>query len=207
MSCSIRRLVSGGAALTIALAFGVLAGCVGTRGVVQDIRYDFGPPAPLAAASTMPAVKVLDVTAPQSLSTDNLNYRLGFADAQRLASYSGSHWTMPPSQLLTQRLRTALSSRGTVLTGADGVRAPVLRIDLQEFEQVFDGRDESHGAVTARVTLLQDGKVLGQRTFIARAPASSSDAAGGARALAAASDDFVAQVTAWLGVQALVAAQ
>jgi cholesterol transport system auxiliary component len=114
---------------------------------------------------------------------------------------------MPPSQLLTQRLRTALSSRGTVLTGADGVRAPVLRIDLQEFEQVFDGRDESHGAVTARVTLLQDGKVLGQRTFIARAPASSSDAAGGARALAAASDDLVVQVAAWLGVQALVAAQ
>jgi cholesterol transport system auxiliary component len=203
MSCSIRRLVSGGAALTVALAFGVLAGCVGTRGVVQDIRYDFGPPAPLAAASTMPAVKVLDVTAPESLRTDNLNYRLGFADAQRLASYSGSHWTMPPSQLLTQRLRTALGSRGTVLTGADGVHAPVLRVDLQEFEQVFDGQADSHGAVTARATLMQDGKVVGQRTFVARAPASSPDAEGGARALAAASDDLVAQVVNWVGTQPL----
>ncbi|TDN61840.1 ABC-type transport auxiliary lipoprotein family protein [Paraburkholderia sp. BL10I2N1] len=203
MSCSIRRLVSGGAALTVALALGVLAGCIGTRGVVEDIRYDFGPPAPLAVASTMPAVKVLDVTAPESLSTDNLNYRLGFADAQRLASYSGSHWTMPPSQLLTQRLRTALSSRGTVLTGADGVHAPVLRVDLQEFEQVFDGQADSHGAVAARATLFQDGKVVGQRTFVARAPASSPDAAGGARALAAASDDLVAQVINWVGTQPL----
>jgi cholesterol transport system auxiliary component len=203
MSCSIRRLVSGGAALTVALALGVLAGCVGTRGVVQDTRYDFGPPAPLAAAGTMPAVKVLDVTAPEALGTDSLNYRLGFADSQRLASYSGSHWTMPPSQLLTQRLRTALSSRGTVLTGADGVHAPVLRVDLQEFEQVFDGQADSHGAVTARATLFQDGKVVGQRTFVARAPASSPDAAGGARALAAASDDLVAQVISWIGTQPL----
>jgi cholesterol transport system auxiliary component len=207
MPRSTKRFGFSGAAPALLLAFGVLSGCAGTPSALSDVRYDFGPATPPATSGTMPAVKVLDVTVPDPLNSDRLNYRLNYADAHQLASYANSHWTMPPSQLLTQRLRTALSSRGTVLTGADGVRAPVLRIDLQEFEQVFDGRDESHGAVTARVTLLQDGKVLGQRTFIARAPASSSDAAGGARALAAASDDFVAQVTAWLGVQALVAAQ
>jgi len=49
--------------------------------------------------------------------------------------------------------------------------------------------------------------VLGQHTFVARAPASTPDAAGGTRALAAASDDLVAQISAWLGVQPLVAAQ
>jgi len=207
MPRSTRRFGFSGTAPALLLALGVLSGCAGTPSALSDIRYDFGPATPPATSGTMPAVKVLDVTAPDPLNSDRLNYRLNYADAHQLASYANSHWTMPPSQLLTQRLRTALSSRGTVLTGADGVRAPVLRIDLQEFEQAFDGRDESHGAVTARVTLLQDGKVLGQRTFIARAPASSSDAAGGARALAAASDDLVAQVAAWLGVQALVAAQ
>jgi len=207
MPRSTRRFGLSGTAPALLLALGVLSGCAGTPSALSDIRYDFGPATPPATSGTMPAVKVLDVTAPDPLNSDRLNYRLNYADAHQLASYANSHWTMPPSQLLTQRLRTALSSRGTVLTGADGVRAPVLRIDLQEFEQVFDGRDESHSAVTARVTLLQDGKVLGQRTFIARAPASSSDAAGGARALAAASDDLVAQVAAWLGVQALVAAQ
>ena len=207
MPRSTRRFGLSGTAPALLLALGVLSGCAGTPSALSDIRYDFGPATPPATSGTMPAVKVLDVTAPDPLNSDRLNYRLNYADAHQLASYANSHWTMPPSQLLTQRLRTALSSRGTVLTGADGVRAPVLRIDLQEFEQVFDGRDESHGAVTARVTLLQDGKVLGQRTFIARAPTSSSDAAGGARALAAASDDLVAQVAAWLGVQALVAAR
>ena len=114
---------------------------------------------------------------------------------------------MAPSELLTQRLRNALSRRGTVLTGADGVSVPVLKVDLSEFEQVFDSQTQSHGAVTARATLIHHGKVLAQQTFTARAPASSSDAAGGAQALAAASDDVVAQISAWLGSQALVAAQ
>ena len=208
MSRSIYRLFPSSAALAVLLAFSVLtAGCAGTPAAISDIRYDFGPPNPAASAGTQPAVKVLDVSAPDTLESDKLIYRLSYADAQQIASYANSHWTMAPSQLLTQRLRGALTSRGTVLTGADGVRAPVLKVDLSEFEQVFDSRSESHGAVTARATLVQNGKVLGQRTFIARAPSSSADAAGGAQALAAASDDLVAQISAWLGVQALVAAQ
>lgn len=212
MSRSIHRLLSSGwstrAALAALLAFGVLAaGCAGNPAAISDIRYDFGPPNQAASAGQLPAVKILDVSAPGMLESDKLIYRLSYADAQQTATYANSHWTMPPAQLLTQRLRNALSSNGTVLTGADGVRAPVLKVDLSEFEQVFDSSSQSHAAVTARATLTQNGKVIGQRTFVSRAPASSSDAAGGAQALATASDDLVAQIGAWLGVQALVAAQ
>ncbi|MCX4155639.1 MULTISPECIES: ABC-type transport auxiliary lipoprotein family protein [Paraburkholderia] len=208
MSRLTHRLLSSGATLAMLLAFGVLAaGCAGTPAAISDIRYDLGPPNPAVSAGTLPAVKVLDVTAPDNLESDKLIYRLSYADAQQTASYANSHWTMAPSQLLTQRLRGALSSRGTVLTGADGVHAAVLKVDLSEFEQVFDSQSESHAAVTARATLTQNGKVIGQRTFLARAPSSSADAAGGAQALATASDDLVAQIGAWLGVQALVAAQ
>jgi len=208
MSRSIHRLLCSRAALAALLAFGVLAaGCAGTSAVVSDIRYDFGPPPQTAAAAPLPAVKVLEVGAPTVLESDRLIYRLSYADAQQTAAYANSHWTMMPSQLLTLRLRNALSARGTVLTGADGVAAPVLRVDLTQFEQVFDSPTESHGAVTARATLTLNGKVVGQHTFAARAPARSADAAGGAQALAAASDDLVAQIDAWLGSQALVAAQ
>lgn len=119
-----------------------------------------------------------------------------------MAVYRDSRWIAPPAQLLSQRLRSTLSARGAVLEGADSVRAPTLRIDLSEFEQVFDGQAESHGAVTARATLTQDGRVVGQRTFVARAPSSTPDAAGGARALAMASDDLVRQIAAWVGMQA-----
>lgn len=186
------------AMLTLVLA----AGCAADRAALSNIRYDLGPAAPVVSAGTGPALKVLDVAAPEALDTDKFVYRLAYADAQRMAVYRDSRWTAPPAQLLTQRLRSALSARGAVLEGSDGVRAPTLKVDLSEFEQVFDGESQSHGAVTARATLMQDGKVLGQRTFVARAPASTPDAAGGARALAAASDELVSQIAAWIGVQA-----
>ena len=205
---SIQRLYPAGAALAVALAFSVLAGCAGNQAAFANVRYDLGPaPQQVATSGPMPAVKVLDVTAPATLTSDKLIYRLSYADAQQTASYANSRWTMTPSELLTQRLRDALSQRGTVLTGSDGVSAPVLKVDLNEFEQVFDSQTQSHGEVAARATLIHRGKVLAQRTFVASAPASSADAAGGAQALAAASDDLVAQITTWLGAQALVAAQ
>ena len=130
MSRSIQRLWLPGAAAAVLLAFGVLvAGCAGTSAVVSDIRYDFGPPGRGDRARPLPAVKALDVTAAPVLESDRLIYRLSYVDAQQTASYANSHWTMMPSQLLTQRLRGVLSSNGTVLTGADGVAAPVLRVD------------------------------------------------------------------------------
>jgi cholesterol transport system auxiliary component len=195
------------AALAAVLAFGMLAGCAGTSAARTDIRYDLGPVPQVAASAALPAVKVLDVTAPVTLASDKLIYRLNYADAQQTASYASSHWTMQPAGLLTQRLRNALSQRGTVLTGMDGVNAPVLKVELEEFEQVFDSQAESHGAIAARATVTHSGKVLAQRTFVVRAPASSPDAAGGAQALAAASDDLIAQISTWLGTQALVAGQ
>jgi cholesterol transport system auxiliary component len=193
----------------ICLSFvAVLAGCAsGPPAAVSNIRYDLGAPAPLGSTMNMPPVKVLAVNSSKNLDSDALVYRLKYADAQRTGSYADSHWTMSPAELLTQRLRAALASRGPVLTGADAMRAPVLQVDLTDFEQVFDAPEQSHGEVSARVTLSQHGQVISQRTFIARAPSSTPDAAGGARALAAASDDLIAQMAAWLGVQPLVASQ
>ncbi|WP_415858178.1 ABC-type transport auxiliary lipoprotein family protein [Burkholderia ubonensis] len=202
MSRTLARALRPAAAALAVLTLALAAGCAGERAALSNVRYDLGPAAPVATAGHGPALKVLDVAAPDALDSDKFVYRLAYADAQRMAVYRDSRWTAPPAQLLTQRLRGALSSRGAVLEGADGVRAPTLRIDLSEFEQVFDGESQSHGAVTARATLTQDGKVLGQRTFVARAPSSTPDAAGGARALATASDDLVAQIAAWVGMQA-----
>jgi cholesterol transport system auxiliary component len=49
--------------------------------------------------------------------------------------------------------------------------------------------------------------VVSQRTFVARAPSHSADAAGGAAALAAASDDLIGQMAAWLNAQRFAASQ
>jgi cholesterol transport system auxiliary component len=128
-----------------------IAGCAsGPPAAVSNIRYDLGAPAPLGNTMNMPPVKVLAVSAAKNLDTDSFVYRLKYADAQRTGSYADSHWTMSPAELLTQRLRAALASRGPVLTGADPGRAPMLQVDLTDFEQVFDAPEQSHGEVSAR---------------------------------------------------------
>jgi cholesterol transport system auxiliary component len=196
------------AASALAASALILAGCAsGPPAAVSNIRYDLGAPLGAADAMNMPAVKVLSVSASRDLDSDAFVYRLQYADAQRTGNYSNAHWTMPPAQLLTRRLRDAMSAHGTVLTGAEAVKAPVLQVELNDFEQIFDAPGESHGVVAVRATLTQQGKIIGQRTFVSRAPSSTADAAGGARALSAASDELIAQMTAWLGVQPLVASQ
>ena len=183
---------------------GSIGGCtLGLPAAVSNIRYDLGPsPEPSAPYSgDLPTLRLFDVRAPRALETDDILYRMNYADPRRSAAYANSHWTMRPAQLLTERVRHALAAHGEVVGGGQAGQAPLLTIDLEQFEQVFDGEGQSHGALTARATLTRDGKVLAQQTFLARAPASMPDAAGGVHALAAASDDFVAQLVAWLGMQ------
>lgn len=199
---SLRPLFGLSRALLAALAVGTLvAACAGNQAALSDIRYDLGPIEAQPAPPSLPPLKVLEVSAPATLDNDGILYRIS-GDAQRESRYANSRWSMSPARLLTQRLRTSLSSRATVLSGGDAVPAPMLKVELTQFEQVFDNSASSSGVLAARATLMQGGKVIAQRSFISRAPASSQDAAGGAAALRAASDDFAGQISAWLSVQA-----
>jgi cholesterol transport system auxiliary component len=202
-----------------ALVLGTLvAACAGSPSAMNDVRYDLGlqsalpaasgqtaqgaPAAPVAPVTTgaKPLLKVLAVVAPPPLDNDGILYRMNF-DSQRTARYANSRWTMSPARLLTERLRTSLGAQATILAGGDAVQAPMLKVELYEFEQVFESPTESSGVLSARATLMQGGHVLAQRSFVTRAPASTPDAAGGVRALQAASDDFANQLGAWLGTQ------
>jgi len=193
-------------ALAALAAAALVAACAGNPASINDIRYDLGPPPSTTVSGSLPPLKVLEVNAPPQLDNDGILYRLS-ADAQRTSRYAHSRWTMSPARLLTMRLRTSLGEHATVLSGGDAVQAPMLKIELDQFEQVFDSATESSGVLMARATLIRSGKVIAQRVFVARAPAVSPDAAGGVRALAAASDDFVGQLGAWLGTQQLALTQ
>ncbi|RKP49268.1 ABC transporter [Trinickia fusca] len=185
-------------------ACALLAACsFGTPAAVSNVRFDLGPAAavPPSADKLPVTMRVFEVRASHALDSDAILYRLSYADPRRTAAYANSHWTMTPALLLTQRVRAALAAQGAVLAGGEAVDAPLLTVDLEQFEQVFDSEGQSIGALTARVTLSRAGKVLAQRTFVARAPADLPNAAGGVHALAVASDEFVAQLVAWLGMQ------
>ncbi len=206
------RSLGGGAGARVLGMFAavlIVSGCaLGTPEAVSDLRYDFGPATSLPAPNApLPAVTFIGVRAPRALDSNAIHYRLSYVDPRGTAVYTQSHWTMPPALLLTQRLRAALAEQGAVLEGGEAVAAPLLTVDLDQFEQVFDSEGQSHGELTARATLMRGERMIAQRTFVARVPAQTPNAKGGVGALAEASDAFVTQLIAWLEMQAPIAAR
>ncbi|GAA3999104.1 ABC-type transport auxiliary lipoprotein family protein [Comamonas faecalis] len=179
--------------------------------------YDFGPPAaqaPAAQAQRLPAIALAEVQT-LGLPEDStaLLYRLAYANAQQLRPYAQARWSQPPATLLTAALQEQLGQQRPVLLGdagltqqlAGGGLPAVLRVQLEEFSQVFDTPQTSAALVRVRATLSRasgQGEALqGQRLFTARVPADTPDAAGGARALTQASRQVATELAQWLQSQ------
>ncbi|VWX58771.1 conserved hypothetical protein [Burkholderiales bacterium 8X] len=214
-SLSARHASRLGALALLALAV-ALAGC----GALPDkparaTLYDFGPgtiatPAPSARAADLPTIALAEIEANARLDGTQLLYRLGYADANELRPYGQSRWSLPPAQLLRQRLREGLSARRMVLepeesatlARAEGKVPDTLRLALEEFGQYFESPSSSVGVVRLHATLIRrtpgGDQVLAQRSFVSRKPAPTSDAAGGVKALASASDALVAELVNWV---------
>lgn len=200
---------------TVVLA-ALLAACSALPDKPQrPAQYDFGP-GPLSETPTdrrapLPPLALADVEAggPLEAATGVL-YRLGYADAQQLRPYAQARWSMPPAQLVQRRVREVLGQRRTIVSAGDGAamlrsdgRQPLLvRLELQEFSQLFTSPTQSVGLLRWRVTVVDNlpagEQVLAQRQFIVQRPASSADAAGGVRALAEATDAAATELAQWL---------
>jgi len=127
-------------------------------------------------------------------------YRLDYVNDMQPRSYAGSRWSMPPAQLLEQRLKARLAQAGTVvLSGSEGANTlPVLRIEVDEVMQHFSSAQQSRAQLGLRATLFNGRTLLAQKSFQQHAPAASADAAGGARAMANASDALIDELIVWL---------
>ncbi|SFQ18474.1 ABC-type transport auxiliary lipoprotein family protein [Variovorax sp. 770b2] len=211
---------------SLATAFAGIALLVAGCGALPDkparaTLYDFGPglaataaPAAPAAALTpaaaLPTLALAEFESNTRLDGTQILYRLGYADVNELRPYGQSRWSQPPAQLLRQRLRDSLAERRMVLgpeesatiARSKGEVPDTLRISLDEFSHYFDSPTTSVGLVRLRATLIRGttggDRVLGQKTITVRRPAPSADAPGGVKALAAASDAAVAEVTQWM---------
>ena len=204
----------------MALAGIGLAALVAGCGALPDkparaTLYDFGPglaaTAPAAApTAALPTLALAEFESNTRLDGTQILYRLGYADANELRPYGQSRWSLPPAQLPRQRLRDSLAEHRMVLGPEEsatiartkGEVPDTLRISLDEFSHYFDSPASSVGLVRLRATLIRGttggDRVLGQRMFTVRRPAPSADAPGGVKALAAASDAAVAEVTQWM---------
>ena len=173
----------------------LLGGCaVGARNSPPLTVYDFGlPAARLPAAENWPRL-ALDVRSPAWFDSLNIDYRLAYDNPLKQREYADSRWAGAPGVLLAQRLRQQL---GTV--NDNGSSACLLRVELQEFSQVFASPQQSQALIQANVQLFDARRqLLVARQLTVERPAASSDAAGGVAALVDASNDFGRQLAGWL---------
>lgn len=192
--------------LAIALATfftALLGGCATQQTTEARALYDLGtlpPPQNAAAPSALPAISIAEVRTPSWLDSRTIFYRLSYANDQQPRPYANSRWSMPPAQLLGQRLKSRLGQAGAaVLSASDGVdNVPILRIDADDFTQIFTSPDQSFVRVSVRASVLNGRSLVAHRNFTREVPAPTPDASGGARALAAASDALITDMVHWL---------
>ena len=167
-------------------------------------NYDFGsPPEGRQAAGLRHALLVHDVSAPAWLDSPFIYYRLAYQDATRPQAYADSRWVTSPAELFTNRLRLQLAaSGGGIIQPGDDARAKyALRVDLEEFVQVFEAPGKSKAVVRFRASVLGKRRLAAQRSFSVERPAKTPDAEGGVRALIGASDEAVDQLVGWTAQQ------
>ena len=171
----------------------IVAGCgVGPKPKEVVGAYDFGLPAaarPVALKSLNHAI----VAAPNWMDSTSLHYRLAYANAARPAAYAQTRWVSTPAHLVEARLKERAVAGGVLLGGA----GPSLRIEIDEFSQVFDAEKSSRAVVRARASLAGAREVTAQKAFLIEMPAATPDGPGGATALGQAANALVDDVLAW----------
>jgi len=185
----------------IAIPLVLLAACASQGKGTADIAiYDLaGANAPSAAVAAAHAGLALELRLPVWLDSTAIIYRLAYADPQRVHQYARARWAGQPSPLLQQRLRQSLAI-------APGSAPCTLRVELDEFSQVFDAAASSRAVLRGEVLLLGKGRAAQARMPLrVEHPAASADVAGGVHALAAVADAAAANIAVWLQQQDLSA--
>ena len=188
---------------TLLLSLAVLAGCAIPQARDGIASYDFGLPRSDKEANPrlQHDLVVAALTAPAWMDNAGIYYRLAYQDATRPQAYAQSRWVMPPAALLGHRLRASIAraNKAAVFTPADGVRADyTLRLELEEFSQVFDAPDKSRAVVWLRASLIRNRGVVAQQGFSIERAAATPNAEGGVQALIAASDEAGNGLIDWL---------
>ena len=191
--------------MLVMLLAATLAGCsLGPEKKDPAATYDLSG-APIAAAGNArirATLLVQPVAAPGWLESNAIVYRLNYQDAARQLNYANSRWAAPVASLVAQRLRAQLAaaSDSGIVNIADSARADyALRVELEEFSQVFDTADASRAVIVARASLVNLARrsLQAQKTFTIDRPAAGANAESGVRALAAGSAELVDAIVAW----------
>ena len=186
-------------ALTLLLSAIILGGCAGTRTTPSSFVYDFGPSAKPIESKTLDRFNeriALEIRVSPWVDSPHIDYRLAYEDLFKRHEYASSLWAGSPSVLLEQQWRqqlrlTGVNSRITI--------ACLLRVEVQEFAQVFNSPQSSHASLQGQVSLVDDGRqLLALRPFNIEQAAATADAPGGVRALIQAGENLGQEISVWL---------
>ena len=191
--------------MLVLLLAATLSGCtLGPEKKDAAATYDLsGAPSSAAGKTRIRATLLVQpVAAPGWLESNAIVYRLNYQDAARQLNYANSRWAAPVASLVAQRLRAQLAaaSDSGIVNIADSARADyALRVELEEFSQVFDTAEASRAVIVARASLVNVAKrsLQAQKTFTIDRPAAGANAESGVRALSAGSAELVDAIVAW----------
>jgi len=148
-------------------------------------------------------IVVLDPIAPPWLDNHDMYYRLAYDEPARLRRYGSSRWALSPVQLVGSLLRTRMgeaTERGAAIRDYGLESDYAVRVELEEFNQVFDTERTGRAQVRLKVALNErrGRRLLAQRTFVADAACPSPNARGAVVGLRVASERVVADVVDWV---------
>jgi cholesterol transport system auxiliary component len=188
---------------------GLLGGCgLKSPPLPPTAMYDFGSPESGMQQSESRIAHVIvvqDPIAPLWLDSRDMHYRLAYDEPARLRRYASSRWAVSPVQLVGTLLRRRMGE-ATVHGGAIrdyGLESDYwVRVELEEFSQVFDTERTGRALVRMKVALNERRvrRLLAQRTFAAEAACPSPNSQGAVEGLRTASEQVVADVVDWVAM-------
>lgn len=175
----------------------IVSACAGvSRPSSPEGIYDFGLPPDRLASGERWSKLALDVSSPPWFDSLNIDYRLAYDNPLKRREYASSRWAGAPAAMLSQRLRQQLG----MMNSAGAAYDCLVRVELQEFSQVFDSPQLSRGVLRGRITLIGARRyVVSEKPVLIVRPAPTADAGGGVSALVAASEELSRQLLEWLG--------
>jgi cholesterol transport system auxiliary component len=171
--------------------------------------FDFGTPTAIRQLApedqlSLATLKInlSEIRVASHLEGNAMWYRLSYDTPQELRPYAQNRWSVPPAQLLAQSIKGQLALRGAaVLNSNDGVKdLPILKIELEEFSQIFSNTTQSNVNINFRASLVRNNVFIAQRSFgaIQAVEVAEANAKGGARAMPEATNQAINALAVWL---------
>lgn len=168
--------------------------------------YDFGSTPQLESGYPVflqANIQVAEISAPVWLDTQSIRYRLAYHNPARSYAYASSRWVAPPAKLLTERIKQhfpAYINQNDKIRESVSLANYLLKIELEEFIQIFVNQNSSRVKIRLRVSLYeqQTRSLMAQRNFSSEQLTESADAEGAVAGLIKVGDGLSRELIQWI---------